>query len=90
VKDKAEVESRRLAASIHSLQAQNKLLRHENKGLKAAINTKKKQKKHGKALPLRYLGEYYGGAILYSPRTVQRARDQAAVIQQEEEHLQNL
>jgi hypothetical protein len=41
-------------------------------------------------LPLEHSGEYHGSAVLYFPITIQRARDRAAVIQQEdeEEHCQ--
>jgi hypothetical protein len=92
VADKSSDQTKYLSTALHHLQVQNELLHYENKGLKAALNIKKKQKKHSKALPLGHSGEYHGGAVLYSPRTVQRARDQAAVIQQEEEeeHLQKL
>ena len=92
VEDSNSDKAKQLSTSLHHLQVQNELLYHENKGLKAALKTKKKKKKHSKALPLGQSGEYHGGAILYSLRTVQRARDRAAVIQQEEEeeHLQKL
>jgi hypothetical protein len=92
IQDKSDNQTKQLSASLHHLQVQNELLKYENKGLKASLNTKKKRKKHSKALLLEQSGEYHGGAVLYSPKSVQRARDKAATIQQEEEeeHLQNL
>jgi hypothetical protein len=92
IQDRASNEAKQLSTSLHHLQVQNDLLRHENKGLKAALSTKKKRKKHGKVLPLGHSGESHGGAVLYSPRTVQRARDRALATQREEEkeHLQKL
>jgi hypothetical protein len=88
VEDRASDEAKQLSASLHHLQVQNELLRHENEGLKAALSTKRKRKKQSKALPLGHSGGSHGGAVLYSPRTVQRARDRAAAIQQEEEEEQ--
>jgi hypothetical protein len=92
VDDRASDQAKQLSASLHHLQVQIELLRHENKGLQTAISTKKKRKKHGKALPLGHSGESHGGAVLYSPRTVQGARDRALASQreEEEEHLQKL
>jgi hypothetical protein len=88
VADKTSEETKQLSASLHHLQVQNDLLHHQCKGLKAALNTKKKRKKHGKTLPLGQSGEYHGGTVLFSPRAVQRARDAQAVQQQEEEEEQ--
>jgi hypothetical protein len=92
VEDTRSSEAKQLSTSFHHLQVQNELLNHENKGLKAALNLKQKRRKHSKALPLRGSDDYHGGAILHSPHTVQRARDQLAVTHQEEEeeHLQKL
>jgi hypothetical protein len=92
VNDRASNQAKQLSTSLHHLQVQIELLRHENKGFKASLITKKKRRKHGNALSLGHSGEYHGGAVLYSPRAVQRARDQLAVQQQEEEekHLQKL
>jgi hypothetical protein len=92
VEDRSSDQSNQLSASLHHLQIQNEVLHHEHKGLKASLNTKRKRKKHSKALPFEQSGEYHGGAVLYSPRAVQRARDIDATRQQEEEeeHLQKL
>jgi hypothetical protein len=46
---------------------------------KLLLKIRKKRKKHGKALPLGQSGEYHGGAVLFSPRAVQRARDEQVV-----------
>jgi hypothetical protein len=70
VTDKAKSEGKRVAAALHSLQVQNKLLHHENKGLHAALTTKQKHKKKSKVLDLQQRKEYHGGAMLWSPRKV--------------------
>jgi hypothetical protein len=88
VADKTSKETKQLSGSLHHLQVQNELLHHKCKGLEAALKIRKKRKKHGKALPLGQSGEYHGGAVLFSPRAVQRARDEQAVQQQEEEEEQ--
>jgi hypothetical protein len=70
VTDKAKSEGKHVAAALHSLQVQNKLLHHENKGLHTALTTKKKHKKKSKVLDLQQHKEYHGGAMLWSPRKV--------------------
>ncbi|KAF7441820.1 hypothetical protein A1F99_136720 [Pyrenophora tritici-repentis] len=45
VADRAKVEAKQLAASLHSLQTQNELLHHENDGLRAALDIKTKHQK---------------------------------------------
>lgn len=50
--DKANAETKRLAATLHSLQVQNELLHHENEGPRAAITTKRKQATKNKVLDL--------------------------------------
>jgi hypothetical protein len=44
--------AKRLRSSVHYLSVQYKLLKHENKGLREALQHKKKHKKKGKALDL--------------------------------------
>jgi hypothetical protein len=85
VEDTAAESSRRLGASLHSLQVQNKLLHHENKGLRTALSTQKKHKKKSKPLDLQQRKEYHSGAVFWSPRKVREARVRESVKQQEEE-----
>ena len=88
VADKAKDEAKQLAVALHSLQAQNELLHHENNGLRAAISTKKRHQKKSKTLDLQHGEEYHGGATFWSPRKIQEAREREATKQQEAEQLQ--
>ena len=63
VADRAKVEAKQLAVSLHSLQTQNELLHHENDGLRAALSTKKKQQQKSTQLDLQQPEEYHGGAV---------------------------
>jgi uncharacterized membrane protein len=88
VADKAKVESKRLAASLHSLQTQNELLHHENNGLRAAIGVKKRHRKKSYKLDLQQRREYHGGAVFWSPRKIREARAREATKQHEAKQLQ--
>jgi hypothetical protein len=59
-------------------------LKHENEGLKEALQHKQKHKKKGKALDLQQRQEYHGGAVYWSPRKVREARAREAVRVQDE------
>ncbi|CAE7221020.1 hypothetical protein PTTW11_11369 [Pyrenophora teres f. teres] len=83
VEDRAKVESKRLEQSLHSLQVQNELLHHENEGLRSLLNDKKKRNNKSKVLDLQHSEEYHSGAVFWSPRKVQRARELKATKQQE-------
>jgi hypothetical protein len=85
VKDSTEESSRRLGASLHSLQVQNELLHHENKGLRNELTFKKKQKKKSKLLDLHQRNEYHGGGAFWSTRKVREARARESVRRQEDE-----
>jgi hypothetical protein len=84
VNDSHQYEARKLRSSLHHLSVQNKLLEHENKGLKEALQHKKKHKKKGKALDLQQRQKYHGGAVLWSPRKVREARAREAVRERDE------
>ncbi|KAH3991532.1 hypothetical protein HBI56_220310 [Parastagonospora nodorum] len=73
VKDNAGEAAQKLRLDFHHLHVENELLHHENEGLRDALITKKKHKK-GRALALQESQEYYGGAVLWSPRKVKDAR----------------
>jgi hypothetical protein len=85
VAERAKDEGKRVAAALHSLQVQNELLHHENEGLRAALITKERQDKKSKVLDLQQRQEYYGGAVLWSPRKIREARVRETVKQREEE-----
>jgi hypothetical protein len=90
VKDKDEVEAKRLSAALHSLQVQNELFHHENEGLRSALTTKKKHKKKSKPLDLQQREEYHGGAVFWSPCKIREARvcDQVKIREDKELKLQ--
>jgi hypothetical protein len=52
VKDTVAENSKQLSLALHYLQVRNDLLKHENEGLKEALNVKKKHKKKSKTLDL--------------------------------------
>jgi hypothetical protein len=84
VKDPASDEAKKVRRTLHSLQVQNELLNHEVKGLKEALNTKKKRQKKSKPLDLQQRQEYHGGAVFWSPRKVQEARARQVVRDRDE------
>jgi hypothetical protein len=90
VKDTAAEESKKLAELVHHMQVQNKLLKHDNKGLRDALRVKEKHKKKSKVLNLQQREEYHSSAVFYSPRKIREARFQESVKQQleHEEQLQ--
>jgi hypothetical protein len=49
-------------------------LKHENKGLKEALNVKKKHQKKSKTLDLQQHQEHHGGAVFWSPRAFRKAK----------------
>ena len=87
VKDGSEVKAKQLSASLHSLQVQNELLRHENGGLRSALTTKKKHKTKSKPLDLQQRKEFQSTAVFWSPRKVREARARDEVKMREEEEL---
>jgi hypothetical protein len=87
--DKPSSEAKEVSILLHHMAVQNELLNDENKGLRNALNTKKKQNKNGKALDLQQHEEYHGGAVFWSPRAIHEARARGAVNERlkEEEKL---
>ncbi|KAI1689714.1 hypothetical protein KJE20_02892 [Pyrenophora tritici-repentis] len=77
-------EARKLRSSVHHLSVQNELLKHENEGLKEALQHKKKHRKKGKALDLQQRQEYHGGSVFWSPRKLREARAREAVRERDE------
>jgi hypothetical protein len=74
-----------LSQTLHQLQVQNKLLRHENEGLREAATLKQKHKQPSKALDLRRKESYHGGATFWSLRKMREARVCEVEKQQQEE-----
>jgi hypothetical protein len=85
VKDQSSKGVKKLQQSLHHIAAQNQLLHGEIRGLKRALAIKEKRPKHSYALQLDEDEVYHGGAKIWSPRSVQRARDRRASKQQQQE-----
>ena len=75
-RDTSEV--KKLSNTVHHLQVQNELLRHENNGLQAALMIKKRRKKQSKPLAFKQKDKYHGGAVFYSPSKIKDAGAQVA------------
>jgi len=81
-------EGRSVLRLYHDLQAENALLKAENKGLREAVLTEKKRKKPKKALFTELRGEDGNAAIFFLPAKIQEARDLLAQKAKEEEEAQ--
>jgi hypothetical protein len=90
VKDQHDKDVKKLRRSLHHISAQASLLAGEVRGLRAALNIRKRQEKKSYTLQLNKPHEYYGGAVFWSPRKVRQARDDEAArqLQQQQEVLQ--
>lgn len=88
VADKAKIEAKRLAQSIHSLQVNNELLHEREEGLVQALTTKKKRKNKRTILSVSDDDTDAGGAVFLSPRRRRRAREREATKRDEAEQLQ--
>ena len=73
-KDINDQEAKKLSRSFHSISVQNELLKHENRGLREALASKKKGQKRSRPLDLQQRKEYHGGSVFWSPRKVREAR----------------
>lgn len=74
-----------LSYTIHHISIQKQLLEEENKGLREALTTKKRRSRKGRPLPPDRSDSYYGGAVIWSPRSVQRARERQQQLDQDKE-----
>ena len=73
--DQGNKDIKKLKRSFHHISIQNSLLNHRITGLERVLKTQKKHKKKSKPLTFQpEEEEYYGGAMFYTPRTVNRAR----------------
>ncbi|KAF2726409.1 hypothetical protein EJ04DRAFT_453464, partial [Polyplosphaeria fusca] len=87
-KDKTDKDTRLLSHSLHHISVQNQLLHDEVRGLREALEVKKKHKKQGKALELQQRKEYHSSAVFWSPRKVREARYRNAVTKREKKEQQ--
>jgi hypothetical protein len=85
VKDNTAEESQKLSQTLYQLQVSNKLLYHENDGLRDTLTAKKQRKNAGKPLDLQREEKYHGGAIFWSPSKFERVREREVEKQHQEE-----
>ena len=88
-RDKRSKEVKKLNRSLHHISTQNELLRHEIKGLKNALVTKKKQNKQSHPLDLQNNQDnYHRGAVFWSPRKLRQAKERRVEQDREKDQLQ--
>jgi hypothetical protein len=85
VQDTTSRAAKKLSLSLHYLQVWNKLLKVENKGLREALEAKKKYTKHSKCLNLQQREEYHGGATFWSSRKIRDTQFHERTRKREEE-----
>jgi len=73
--DPSDPRTKELAQVLHHLVVQNELLRDQNIGLQESLKLKENRGKPKRALQVEDPEEYYGGAVWWSPRRIQRDRD---------------
>jgi hypothetical protein len=67
-------EARKLSTEVHYLAVQNQLINLENQDLRDSLDSQKKNRKKKKVLDLQQRKEYWGGAVLCSPRKIREAQ----------------
>jgi hypothetical protein len=82
-------ETKKLSRSLHSISVQNEPLKHELRGLREALASKKKGQKRSKPLDLQQRKLYHAGSVFWSPRKVREARVRQTVKEREERELQS-
>ena len=82
---KAAKKAQKLLIRIYDLIIQNVLFRTQNKGLRSQLINERKRRKRGKPLLVDFPADEHGGAIFYSPKKIQQARDRMAEKEAEEE-----
>jgi hypothetical protein len=75
VKEGTDQVVRKLTGAIHRASVQNKLLKLENEGLLASLDTQNKRTRNGRRLPFKGKKKRPTDATLFSPRKVQEARE---------------
>jgi hypothetical protein len=88
-KDINDEETKKLSRSLHSISVQNELLKYENRGLRAALASKREGQKRSKPFDLQQRKEYHGGSVFWSPRKVKEARVRQTVKERGEKELQS-
>jgi hypothetical protein len=84
----AQKEAKKISLSFHHLQVQKELVDLENKGLREALQVKKKHKNKEKKLDLQQYQKYHGRAVFWLPSKVREACTHEAVKEQEDHDIQ--
>jgi hypothetical protein len=74
VKNTESQEAKQLSNAFHSLETQSELEKHENKELRAALDTKKKRKEKKYTLDFGEPRENTGSAMFFTPSKVEKAQ----------------
>ena len=90
VKDQSSKDVKKLQRSLCHISAQNSILREEVRGLRQSLAIKERRPKQSFTLQLDEDEVYHGGAKIWSPRSVQRARDRRVSQQQQQQKLEKL
>ena len=85
---RGSIKGKKLSRTVHLTAVQEQLLQHENEGLTVALSKEKRPMKRGKPLLLNQPNEYRGGAVFWSPSSVQKTRDCLQQKEADEEQLQ--
>ncbi|KNG44298.1 hypothetical protein TW65_08875, partial [Stemphylium lycopersici] len=85
VKDQGSKDVKKLQRSLCHISAQNQILHNEIRGLRRSLSIKESRPKKSYTLQLDEDNEYNGGAVLWSPKRMQQARDRRASQQQQAE-----
>ncbi|OAG06030.1 uncharacterized protein CC84DRAFT_1068720, partial [Paraphaeosphaeria sporulosa] len=80
-------EAKKLSRTVHHISVKKQRLEHINKGLREALVIQKRHSTRGRPLPLDRSDEYHGGAVFWSPHSIQRARDRQHQKETDEEQL---
>ncbi|KAJ8113422.1 hypothetical protein OPT61_g4445 [Boeremia exigua] len=83
-KDEGSKELRKISCLLYHISIQNSLLHHKIAGLKEVLKTQKKHKNKSKTLDLQQKKWAQGGAVFWSPRKVEEARQREKTKQQEQ------
>jgi hypothetical protein len=75
VTDIYDKNAKKLSSTMHHLSTENIILKLRCQGLESALQNEKKKRQRGKPLQFELAPPENGGAVFYSPRKVQQARD---------------
>jgi hypothetical protein len=84
VKNTSSEEAKSLSVTFHKLQVNQELKDYQISGLETALKVRKKQKKKSTVFEVQRRKDYYGSAVFYSPRKINKAQEKKATKHQEQ------